>query len=93
MQLTNMSGELRKRYNIRDGIFGAVIIGVDSGSVAAEKKLTAGHVIVQVAQETVSTAAELQKRIDKLKKDGRHTALLQVASPNGETQFVALRLD
>jgi serine protease Do len=92
MQLANMSDELRKRYKIKDGISGVVITGVDSSSAAAEKRLSAGDVIVEVAQEAVSNAADLQKRIDKLKKDGRRTALLQVVSPNGETQFVALSL-
>ncbi|MBO0757022.1 MAG: Do family serine endopeptidase [Bradyrhizobiaceae bacterium] len=92
MQLANMSDELRKRYKIKDGISGVVITNVESSSAAAEKRLSAGDVIVEVAQEAVSNAADLQKRIDKLKKDGRRTALLQVVNPNGETQFVALSL-
>jgi uncharacterized caspase-like protein len=90
MQLANMSDDLRKRYKIKDGISGVVISGVDSSSAAAGERLSAGDVIVEVAQEAVSNATDLQKRIDKLKKDGRRTALLQVAHPNGERQFVAL---
>ena len=61
-------------------------------AASIEPTLSAGDVVVEVAQEAVSNAADLQKRVDKLKKDGRRTALLQVVSPNGETQFVALSL-
>ena len=48
-----------------------VITGVDGTSDAAEKRLSAGDVIVEVAQEAVSTAADIKKRVDQLKKDGK----------------------
>jgi serine protease Do len=92
MQLANMSDDLRKRYKIKDSVKGVVITGVDSNSAAAEKRLNAGDVIVEVAQEAVTNAADLQKRIDKLKKDGRKSALLLVANAEGELRFVALSL-
>jgi serine protease Do len=92
MQLANMSDDLRKRYKIKDSVKGVVVTGVDSNSAAAEKRLSAGDVIVEVAQETVANAADLQKRIDKLKKDGRKSALLLVANAEGELRFVALSL-
>jgi uncharacterized caspase-like protein len=92
MQLANMSDELRKRYKIKDGVSGVVITGVDPSSGAADKRLSAGDVIIEVAQEAVSNAADVQKRIDKLKKDGRRTALLLVISPNSEMQFVVFSL-
>ena len=69
-----------------------IITGVDQGSTAAEKRLSAGDVIVEVAQEAVANADDLQKKIDKLKKDGRKTALLLVANAEGELRFVALSL-
>ena len=92
MQLANMSDDLRKRFKIKDSVKGVVITGVDSNSTAAEKRLGAGDVIVEVAQEAVTNAADLQKRVDKLKKDGRKSALLLVANAEGELRFVALSL-
>ena len=92
MQLANISDDLRKRFKIKDSVKGVVITGVDANSTAAEKRLNAGDVIVEVAQEAVSNAADLQKRIDKLKKDGRKSALLLVANAEGELRFVALSL-
>ena len=92
LNLANMSDELRKRYKIKDTVKGVVITGIDSGSAAAEKRLNAGDVVVEVAQEAVSTAADVQKRVDALKKDGRKSALLLVANAEGELRFVAIAL-
>jgi serine protease Do len=92
LNLANMSDDLRKRYKIKDTVKGVVITGVDSSSPAAEKRLNAGDVVVEVAQEAVATTADLQKRIDQLKKDGRKSALLLVANAEGELRFVALSL-
>jgi formylglycine-generating enzyme required for sulfatase activity len=93
MQLAEMSDELRQRYNIKKDISGVVITGVDPSSVAADKRLSAGDVIFEVAYQAVSNPADLQKRIDKLRKAGRRIALLLVVSPNGERPFVPLPLD
>jgi serine protease Do len=92
LNLANMSDDLRKRYKIKDTVKGVVITGVDSNSPASEKRLGAGDVVVEVAQEAVATAADLQKRIDQLKKDGRKSALLLVSNADGELRFVALSL-
>jgi len=92
LELANMSDDLRKRYKIKDTIKGVIITGVDANSPAAEKRLAPGDVIVEIAQEAVANADELQAKIDKLKKDGRKSALLLVAGADGELRFVALSL-
>jgi serine protease Do len=92
LDLSNLNDELRKRYRIKDTVKGVVITGVDPGSAAADKRLSAGDVIVEVAQEAVANAADVQKRIEQLKKDGRKSALLLVANADGELRFVALTL-
>jgi serine protease Do len=92
IELANMSNDLRKRYKIKDTVKGVVITGIDPGSPAADKRLSPGDVIVEIAQEAVANADDLQARIDKLKKDGRKSALLLVASADGELRFVALSL-
>jgi serine protease Do len=71
---------------------GVVITAVEAGSPAAEKRLVAGDVIVEVAQEPVANAEALQKRVETLKKDGKKSALLLVANGEGELRFVALSL-
>jgi serine protease Do len=92
LNLANMSDELRKKYKIKDAVKGVVITGVEANSAAAEKRLNAGDVIVKVTDEEVANAADVQKRIDQLKKDGKKTALLLVANTEGDVRFVALTL-
>jgi serine protease Do len=93
LDLADLSADLRQRNKIKDSVKGVVITAVDPNSAAAEKRLAPGEVIVEVAQEAVTTAADVVKRIDQLKKDGRRSALLLVANPQGELRFVALSLN
>lgn len=92
LDLSNLDENLRKRFKIKDSVKGVVITAVDASSSAAEKRLSAGDVIVEVAQEAVASADDFQKKVDKLKKDGKKTALLLVANAEGEVRFVALGL-
>ena len=90
LDLAPLSKDLRSRYKIKDSVKGVVITGVDGASDAAEKRLSAGDVIVEVAQEAVANAADIKKRIDQLKKDGKKSVLLLVSNGDGELRFVAL---
>jgi serine protease Do len=92
LELANMSDDLRRRYKIKDTVKGVVITAVDANSAAADKRLSPGDVIVEIAQEAVASTGDLQAKIDKLKKDGRKSALLLVAGADGELRFVALSL-
>ena len=44
----------------------------------------------EVAQEAVTNAADVKKRVDALKKDGKKSVLLLVSNAEGELRFVAL---
>jgi serine protease Do len=92
LDLANLNDDLRKRYKIKDTVKGVVITGVEANSAAAEKRLAPGNVIVELQQQPVTTANDLRDRIEKLKKDGKKTAVLLVANGDGDTQFVALSL-
>jgi serine protease Do len=92
LQISNLTPNLRQRFKIKDLVKGVVITGVDASSAAAEKRLNAGDVIVEVAQEAIATPADLQRKLDQLKKDGRKSALFLVANAEGELRFVALAL-
>jgi serine protease Do len=90
LDLATLSKDLRTRYKIKDSVKGVIITSVDGSSDAAEKRLSAGEVIVEVAQEAVSNAADVKKRVDQLKKDGKKSILLLVSNADGELRFVAL---
>ena len=90
LDLATLSKDLRTRYKIKETVKGVIVTGVDTGSDAAEKRLSAGDVIVEVAQESVANAADIKKRVDQLKKDGKKSVLLLVSNAEGELRFVAL---
>jgi serine protease Do len=90
LDLATLSKDLRTRYKIKDSVKGVVITSVDGGSDAAEKRVSPGEVVVEVAQEAVSNAADIKKRVDQLKKDGKKSVLLLIANAEGELRFVAL---
>jgi serine protease Do len=90
LDLAALSKDLRTKYKIKDSVKGVIVTGVDGNSDAAEKRLSAGDVIVEVAQEAVINAADIKKRVDQLKKDGKKSVLLLVSNGEGELRFVAL---
>jgi serine protease Do len=92
LDLADLTTELRNQHKIKDKVKGVLITGVDSNSAAAEKHLQPGMVISEVQQQPVASAAELQQRIEKLKKDGKKAAVLLVVTPDGDPSFVALSL-
>ena len=92
LDLATLSKELRARYKIKDSVKGVIVTDVEADSDAAEKRLSAGDVIVEVAQESVSSAADIRNRVDKLKKDGKKSVLLMISNGAGEVRFVALPL-
>src|ERR1043166_7019167 len=56
LDVANLSEDLRKRFKIKDTVKGVIITGVDAGSAAAERRLAAGDVIVEVSQEAIRAA-------------------------------------
>lgn len=92
MQVSGVTEELRRRYTIKDGLKGVVVTEVDPNSGAADKRIQPGELIVEVGQEAVNTPADMTRRLDQLKKEGKKSVLLLVSSAQGETRFVAVEL-
>ncbi len=93
LNLSGMTDELRRRYSLKDDLKGVVVTRVDPNSPASDKRIQAGEVIVEVNQEPVTAPADVTKRIEDLKGQGRKSALLLVANPQGEVRFVALSIE
>jgi len=92
LEMSSLNGMLRQRYNIKEDIKGVVVTSVDPNSAAADKRIQAGDVIVEVNQEQVASPQDVTKRIDAVKKEGKKSVLLLVSSAQGEVRFVALSL-
>lgn len=93
MSLSGLTQDLRKRYKIGEDLKGVVITRVDPGSNAAEQRLQPGLVVTEVGQETVASPADIQKRIEALRGQGRKTALFLVANAQGDLRFVTLNIE
>jgi serine protease Do len=94
LELSSLSDDVRKQFKIGDSVKGVVVTGVDPSVALSDpdKRLTPGDVIVEVQYQAVGTPADLQKRVDDLKSQGKKIAVLLVSNPDGETRFVALNL-
>ncbi len=92
LDLATLDDALRTKYKVKDSVKGVVIVGVDADSAANSQHLSPGDVIVEVAQEAVASADDFSAKIEKLKRDGRPSALLLVANPAGDLRFIALSL-
>ena len=93
LSLAKIDEPLRERFLLSDEIEGVVITLVEEGSSAEDKRVRAGDVIVEVAQEPVSTPQDVVMMIERLKKEKRRSALLLLSNGEGELRFVAVRIE
>ncbi len=93
LEFSPQTEELRKRYSIKDGVKGVVVTKVDPNSNAADKRVQVGELIVEIGQEPVNSPADVTKRLDALKKEGKKSALLLVSNAQGEVRFVAVAMN
>ncbi|MBK3406217.1 DegQ family serine endoprotease [Methylorubrum populi] len=94
LNLSGLTDEARRRYNIKESVKnGVVVTKVDPNSTAADKRIQPGEVIVEVGQEAVANPADVTKRVEALKKEGRKSVLLLVAGASGDVRFVAIGLE
>ena len=93
MTYGELTEDARAEYSIADDVEGVLIAEVEDGSMAAEKGIVPGNVIVEIAQSAVDTPDDVIDRLKELKDDGRRNALLMIASADGELRFVTIRMD
>ena len=91
--LGDITKEARDKYKIAEDVEGVLVAAVAPGSAAEEKRIAAGDVIVEVGQEKVSTPEDVKNRVEELRKAGRKSALLLIASENSELSFVPLKIE
>jgi serine protease Do len=93
LTLAEMTPALRDQFGIGGSVEGVVVTDVEEGSAAAEKRIARGEVIVEVAQEKVSTPEEVVARVEDLLGQGRRSVLMLIANPQGELRFVPVPVD
>ncbi|MEM9331611.1 MAG: DegQ family serine endoprotease [Pseudomonadota bacterium] len=93
LKLSEITDETRADAKLKDDVKGLFINEVESGSVAQDKGIRAGEVVMQIGQEPVETLADAEKQIASLKEQGRKNALLMVGSATGDIRFVVVRIE
>ncbi len=91
LALSSLDDQTRARLNLDRGVQGVVIVSAARGGEAAEKGLSAGDVILEVAGESVGSPSEFDSAVDRARESGRSAVLLLVQTQRGR-QFVALPL-
>ncbi len=93
MAFAELNETSRLKFSIKGSITsGVVVIDVDPDSPAADKHIQPGEVIEEVNQDPVKSPAEVAKKLQALKNDGKKLALLLIANPEGDVRFVAVAL-
>jgi serine protease Do len=86
--LAPISPETRAQLGLKDGVKGALIAAVETGSPAEEQGLRAGDVLQQVGRETVDSPKDAVSKL-KEAKDTKKPVLMKVYR-EGSTRFVAI---
>ena len=89
LTLGELTPSTRERFGISEEVQGAVVVGVDPASGAAEKGLQPGDVIVSVGQKKVASLDEAKREIERQKSKERGSVLLRVVR-GGDATFVAV---
>ncbi len=92
MTMLALDRKQREAFELDPEQKGVVVTDVESTSAAARKGLRRGDVIVEVAQDAVSSPEEVIEKVEAEREEGKSSVLLLV-SRAGDVRFVALRFE
>lgn len=93
MEFASLNADARRRFGIQANVKGVVITSVAPSSVAAEKALRPGDIIVEINQEQMNEPDDIVRKMRAVKEQGRKSALFLISNGKGEVRFVALPTD
>ena len=88
--VTDLTDEAMKRAGLPKGATGVVVASVAKNGIAEKSGLTRGVVVLQVDKVAIASAAAFRKALEQA--DGEKGAVLHVLRPNGDVDYVILRL-
>ena len=92
MTLADITSALRGQFKLPNDAKGVVVTDVTANSQASQKNIRPGDVIVEVAQDKVTSPADVKGKIDKARAAKRKSILLLVERQKDQ-RFVVLPLD
>ncbi len=100
IQLTKLTPDLRNKFSISKDIKGVLILNVDANSVAYERGLSPGDVILSIvdnyssqSHKNVLSPIEIINKIKQLRKNKKKILLLYVKHLKGFRGYVPLKID
>jgi serine protease Do len=91
LQLSELTSELRQRYDVPDDQEGVLVTGVAPWSTADERGVRAGDLVLKVQMADVRAPQDIIARLQDLRHEGRRYVLLLVRNDDG-SRSVALPL-
>jgi serine protease Do len=91
LSIAPISPDLKDKYQLGSDQKGVVITDVAPGGSGADRGLKPGDVIVEVQQGEVSSPADVQSRVDAVRKADRKSVLMLIQRQDG-LQWVPLSL-
>ncbi len=91
VKLAPITQEMKDKFSLGADQKGVVITDVAPNSSAADRGLKAGDVIVEVQQGEVTSPADVQQKVDTVKKENRKSVLMLIQRQDG-LQWVPLSL-
>jgi serine protease Do len=92
MTVAPLTDAARQRFQIRDGVDGAVVVAVSPRSEAAQRGIRPGDIISRVGATAVRSPQDLEAALKAAKENDRKTVLLLVQRQQGAL-FVPLPLN
>ena len=87
LTLGTLTGSAREEFSVPENVDGVLVMDVDPEGPAAEEGISRGHVVVEVAQEPVSTPQDVLDRVAEVKESGRKAVLFLIHA-GGDLRFV-----
>jgi serine protease Do len=91
LKLAPITQDMKDKFSLGADQKGVVITDVSPKGPAAERGLKPGDVVVEVQQGEVSTPADVQQKVDSVRKESRKSVLMLIQRQDG-LQWVPLSL-
>jgi len=91
LQLTSLTPENRKRFNVARNSSGVLVAAVERGSPASQAGIRPGSVINMVGQKAVETTDDVIELVSEAAEQKQAAVLLRVEY-RGQNRFVAVKL-
>ncbi len=92
LKLAPLTGDTRDKFSLSADQKGVVVTDVTPDGAGAQRGLKPGDVIMEVQQEAVNSPAEVQEKVDRVRKLNRRSVLLLIQQQDG-LHYIPVPLD